>query len=77
MVLRELLWILGLGLATGIPAALALARLTQTQLYQVKPYDLMVVAAAATVLCITAVAAGYIPARRAARVNPLIALRYE
>jgi putative ABC transport system permease protein len=77
MVLRELLWILGLGLASGIPAALALARLTQSQLYQVQPYDLMVVAVAVAALCITAVVAGYIPARRASRVNPLIALRYE
>jgi putative ABC transport system permease protein len=77
MVLREMLWILGIGMATGIPAALLLARLTKSQLYGVKSYDLLVVACAAMALGATAVLAAYLPARRAARVNPLNALRYE
>ena len=77
MVMREMLWILGIGLAMGIPAAFALARYTQSQLYGVKPWDTMIVAIAALALSLTAVAAAYLPARRACRVNPVGALRYE
>ena len=77
MVMRELLWILGIGLATGIPAALALSRLTQSQLYGVKASDAAVVLCAAAALTATAMAAAYLPARRASRVSPLNALRYE
>jgi predicted permease len=77
MVLRELLWILIAGLVTGVPAAMLLARYTETQLFGVKARDVMVIAGAVLALTMTAIAAGYLPARRASRVNPLEALRYE
>jgi len=77
MVLRELGWILGIGLVTGVPAALVLARYTKSQLFGVEAFDVVVVAGAVAALAVTAVAAGYVPARRASRVSPLDALRYE
>jgi len=77
MVMRDMLWIAGIGLALGVPAALGLARYTQSQLYGVKPYDAVVVACSALALAVTAAAAAYVPARRASRVSPMRALRYE
>jgi predicted permease len=77
MVLREMLWILGVGLVTGVPAALLLARLTESQLYGVKSSDAAIVAGATIALALTAALAAYLPSRRAARIDPIRALRYE
>jgi len=77
MVLREMLWMLGIGLAAGVPAALAVSRFAESQLFGVKAKDPVVVLSTGLILAITAVAAAYWPARRASRVNPLDALRYE
>jgi len=77
MVLRELAWILGIGLVTGVPAALVLARYTKSQLFGVEAFDAVVVAGTVVALAVTAAAAGYVPARRASKVSPLDALRYE
>ena len=77
LVLRSALGQLGLGLAIGIPAALAGGSLLAHQLYGVKSYDPMVLALAAVVLAGCAVFAASVPARRATRVDPVVALRYE
>jgi predicted permease len=77
MVLRETLVLVVTGLALGIPAALLSARLIATQLFGLSPTDPLTLIAAAVVLTVVALLAGYIPARRASRVDPLTALRYE
>jgi len=77
LVMRELIVILAVGLGIGIPAALAGARLTASQLFGVKPNDAAVVAIASVLLAVTAAVAALLPAQRAASVNPLDALRHE
>jgi putative ABC transport system permease protein len=65
------------GVALGVPAALAAARVMRSLLYGVSPHDLTVFAGVPLLLLLVALAASYIPARRAARVDPLVALREE
>jgi predicted permease len=77
MILRETSLLLLAGLAIGIPATLACARFVQSKLYGLKPADPLTLGAAIGVLVAVAIVAAYVPARRAARVNPLEALRYE
>jgi predicted permease len=77
MVMREVGFIIAAGVVVGVPAALALARLTESQLFGVKSFDPVVVVAAVLALTLSAVLAGYLPARRATRVDPIVALRYE
>jgi len=77
MVLREMSWIVAIGLSIGVPAAMLLAKYTESQLFGVKARDVMVMAGAVAALVVTAAAAGFLPARRASRVSPMVALRYE
>ncbi len=77
MILRETLLLVALGLAIGIPTALFAARFISSQLFGLEPADPVALSGAAVVLTLVALLAGYVPARRASRVNPLNALRYE
>jgi putative ABC transport system permease protein len=77
LVLRDSVWLLAAGLAIGLPLAAVAMRGAETMLFGLSPTDLPTVAAAAGVLCVVAALAGWIPARRAARVDPLTALRCE
>ncbi|MGC0773217.1 MAG: hypothetical protein WB543_09795, partial [Candidatus Acidiferrum sp.] len=65
------------GLAVGLVAALILTRFLRTMLFEIKPADPLTFAAVAILLAFVALAACYIPARRAMRRDPLAALRYE
>ena len=77
MMLRDVCVLAGVGLALGATAALAASRLIESFLFQTKPNDPQALAAAAAILMCSALAAGYAPARRASRVDPLTALRHE
>ncbi len=77
MILRETLYLVLAGLIVGVPAALAGARAISSQLFGLSAIDPLTLVSAAIVLSVVAMLAGYLPARRASRVNPLSALRYE
>jgi predicted permease len=65
------------GAAIGLPAAIASTRLFRSMLFEVSPQEPITLAAGAAVLVAVALVASYIPARRAARVDPMVALRYQ
>lgn len=77
MVIRESLALLVLGFALGVPAALALTRLIASMLYGLTPADPISIAASLFMMVAVSMAAAFVPARRAARVDPMTALRYE
>jgi predicted permease len=77
LVLRETAWMIGIGALLGVPAALAATRLISSFLYGLTAQDPWSIAGATLVLAVITALAGYIPARRAAKVDPMIALRYE
>jgi macrolide transport system ATP-binding/permease protein len=76
-VLRESLVLIVCGVAAGIPVALATTRLVASQLYNVRPSDPATIVAAMLILGAVGALAGFVPARRASRVDPMVALRYE
>ena len=77
MVVRQGMVVASVGLAVGIGAALATGRLMTGLLYGVSPYDVATLVGVMTVMVLATLAANWIPARRAARVDPLTALRSE
>jgi ABC-type antimicrobial peptide transport system permease subunit len=77
MVMREVLVLLAMGLAVGIPSAMILGRYVSTVLYGIKPSDPWMATSTVLLLTVVSAAAGLIPARRAARIDPILALRYE
>lgn len=77
MVLRESLAIVAAGFAIGAPVALAGGRLVRSMLFGVAAFDAATLAAAFAILLATAAIAAYVPARRAAAVDPMNALRYD
>jgi predicted permease len=77
MILRETAVLILIGLAAGVPVSLVCARFIESKLFGLKPADPLTLGAAVAVMIAVAVVSGYVPARRASNVDPLVALRYE
>jgi putative ABC transport system permease protein len=77
MILSEVGRLVGIGVLIGLPLAYGLGRLINSQLYGVKVFEALGIVVALVLLAVVAMAAAYLPARRATRVDPMVALRYE
>jgi ABC-type antimicrobial peptide transport system permease subunit len=77
LVMREVLLLLAVGLAVGIPAAMALGQYVGTQLYGIHAHDPFTASSTVLLLTLVSAAAGVIPAQRAGRIDPMRALRQE
>jgi predicted permease len=77
MVMREVLLLLTIGLGIGIPAAIGLGRYVSSTLYGIQPNDPWIAVSTVILLALVSAAAGLIPAHRASRIDPILALRYE
>lgn len=77
MVLKDVAVLVGIGVVVGLPLAFGLGKLIDSMLYGVKTFAFFTVAGALVVIAFVALAAAFLPLRRAASVDPLVALRYE
>jgi predicted permease len=77
LVMAESMLLVAIGAVLGVTAALGAARLIATQLFGVPPTDVAALATALAIMAAVSAFAGYLPARRASRVDPMVALRYE
>ena len=77
LVFKEVGWMMLGGAVVGLPLAYALARLSESLLFGVHAGDVPVYVASLGIICLVALAACYIPSRRATRIDPIVALRYE
>jgi ABC-type antimicrobial peptide transport system permease subunit len=77
LVMKDVVTLLVIGLAIGVPAAWLLSRYVSSQLFGVQPADLSIGLIAIALLAGIALAAGFLPARRASAIDPIQALRYE
>jgi putative ABC transport system permease protein len=77
LVMREAGWVLGIGIAFGLAAAWWLGQIVSSLLYGVTPGDLLSISIAVVVLAAAGVFAAWVPARRASRIDPILALRHE
>ena len=77
MVLREVLVLAAVGLAIGAPLALGISRVVESFLFGLKPTDPAAMAISVSILALAVLVAGYVPARRASRIEPTTALRHE
>ena len=77
LVMREVLLLLAIGLAVGVPAGIGLGRYVASQLYGIQTHDPFIAGSTILLLTVISAAAGLIPAQRAGRVDPMLALRTE
>jgi ABC-type antimicrobial peptide transport system permease subunit len=77
MVLLEVLWLTGISIAVALPASLLLARVVRSQLFGISSNDPLTLICGTGLIAAVALASAYLPALRAAKVDPMVALRYE
>ena len=77
MIVRDSLALVATGILVGLPCAYAVGRFLTSSLFQLEPFDVPTSAAAVAVLLVVALVAAWVPARRAARIDPILALREE
>ncbi len=77
MILRESFALLSIGVALGVPISLAASRAIKASLFGVGPADPLTLISTVLVVSVCMLAGSYLPARRASKINPMVALRYE
>jgi ABC-type antimicrobial peptide transport system permease subunit len=77
MIMRDAGWLLSLGIVAGTALSLLASRGASSLLFRLKPYDPLTLAAAGALLAVIAAVASFVPAHRASKVDPMVALRYE